>query len=162
MQIKTIAKLLTILLAIVFSNCSNHNNAKYQNLMNVFEKGDSQEIAKVLWQPQSNTVAYSSVAYNLIQKLKKPAETSLKLSLIETHSNANYTLLIFYLPWSKEEQPYYPVIIENKSNTIVGIFLPFDELDPALTKNEYKQISDIGTKWLKFIISKKFGKIYSN
>ena len=149
-------------MAIVFANCKQSMDSKYQDLITIIEKGDSQEIAKILWQPKTNEVNYNSSTISLILKLKKPDETSLKLSVFETHSNENYTLLIFNWPWSKDDLPYYPIIIEKSSNRIVGIMHPFNDLHFVLTESESKQIRDVGTKWLEFVVLERFGKTIKN
>ena len=127
-----------------------------QMLTAILEKGDKKEIEGLLWQPKNTVVDYLPITVDMILKLKRPGTSSEKLSIYKTDTSKNFTLLIFNIPWTKDTLAFLPIIIETSTNKIVGVMLPFNELQQVLSPKQNKEISGLGMIWTMFAIEKQF------
>jgi hypothetical protein len=122
----------------------------YDFIIDKLEKGDPSEFSQLLWQPKSGHINYLPITSTLLQKFKKDGDSNDKLAIHQKFTNGNYELIIFHIPWTKSDLPYCPLVLNKKTDKIVGIMLPFNELIPLLSAEESKSISELGVEWVKF------------
>ncbi|HKC37761.1 MAG TPA: hypothetical protein VKB95_16910 [Chitinophagaceae bacterium] len=125
-------------------------------LSDILQKGSKDEIEDLLWQPKTANVDYLPITFDMMLNLKRPETSTEKLSIHKTQSNKNFTLIIFNIPWKKDKFSFSPLIIENSTSKIVGVMLPFNELHQLLSKQQDKEISELGMIWTMFAIEKQF------
>lgn len=129
---------------------------EYPRIISLLEKGDPIELQQLLWHPKKGKVEYLPVTTSLIQKLKKVESNNGKLAVHQVFHSKNFELVIFNIPWSDSDVPFSPLIFHKESETIIGIMLPFNELHGLLSTSYNKEVSELSSEWLKFVIPFRF------
>lgn len=128
----------------------------YSNLISKLEKGDENSIQDLLWQPKNKIIQYLPHTVSLIQKLRKNKTTNDSLTIYQKNNKGHFELVIFEIPWVQEDIPYSPLIIDKSNSKIIGIMLPFNELEKYLSKKESKDIGYLGMIWTTFVMKYRF------
>lgn len=134
-----------------------HNKVNHPALISILEKGNSTDIRQFLFQPEDIFIDYLPATYEMLLKLKRPADSPGNLSIYKTFENGNYQLIIFNVPWNENDVPYSPIILNKIEGKIVGIMLPFNEISDYLSKKDNKIIAGLSTNWITLVMKFRFG-----
>lgn len=126
--------------------------AFYNRLVVELETGDPQAIANLLWHPKDSHIQYLPVTFEILDKLKKPADVDQLLGIHKWYRKGRYELIIFHKTWPTES-PYSPVLIDMKAEKIIGIMLPFNELHNFLPARASSAFSYLSSAWISLIVS---------
>lgn len=113
------------------------------------EEGKESALYKMLWQPKKGSVNYLPATIAMIRRLKKTERSNSGISIYKKFSKGNFELVVLHVPWL--EDTYCPLIINKFSKKIMGIKLPFPELQRHISIEEIKMIEKLGAVWLHFI-----------
>ena len=125
----------------------------YDDLISKLKNGNKESIESLLWQPKNGRINYLPVTFEMILKL-----CDLDLTIHKKIENRNFELIIFKTNNANEDFPFSPIIIDKSNTKIVGIMLPFNELNEKISIKENKRIGDLGLIWTKFAIDQRFNK----
>ena len=135
----------------------NINTTDYDDFLNQLNNLSKENIGEVFWQPKNSPINYLPVSYILIEKLL-PCSDFKSISIHKSKIKGKFEILILNTPQIESEVPYYPIIIERLTTKIVGIMLPFNELNDVFTISEKKALSKLNNFYMKFILEYRFGK----
>jgi hypothetical protein len=130
-------------------------NLDYNYLISKLERGDSNEIREMLWQPKNETINYLPNTLELIRKLKTDNLTQVRLTIHKQIHKGRFVLLIFNTSGSMDNLDFSPLLLDKDTCKIVGIMLLFNELYGHFTKKEDKEILKLSVIWTKFIFKTK-------
>ncbi|RZL05904.1 MAG: hypothetical protein EOO89_25310, partial [Pedobacter sp.] len=105
----------------------------YPGIISLLEQGGVDTVEQLLYQPNNRRIDYLPITYDLISKFKKPAIAERGLSIHKTLVKGKYQLIIFEVPWLDNKTKYSPVVFDMQASKLVGIMLPFNELQEVLS-----------------------------
>ncbi|MEO9952143.1 hypothetical protein [Nonlabens sp.] len=124
----------------------------YDNLISKLETGNENVISNLLWSPKNKTINHLPVSIELIKKLKK-IDKNYELQIHKKIKKGRFELIIFKIPWTDGDIPFSPIIIDLSNSKIIGVILPFNELNAFLSGKESKSIRYLSKQWVNFVIS---------
>ena len=139
-----------------WSKTSSPSETSLGLLAKILQKGDKEEIEKYLWQPKASHIEYLPITFDMLLKLKRPETISDNLSIYKIESKKKFSLVIFNIPWANDDFKFSPLIIENSTNKIFGVMLPFNEILRLISSKQDKEISELGGSWTMFVIERRF------
>jgi hypothetical protein len=131
----------------------------YCVLLPILQKGNPEEINNLLWQPYSKKVDYLPITLTLIQKLCTHDPNPDLLKIHKVIENGAFDLVIFSLPWVKDEFPFSPLIFDRKQRKIAGIMLPFNEILPHISEADRNAINELAFHWIMFAMANETGPV---
>jgi hypothetical protein len=127
----------------------------YKQLIQRLERFDKTDISELLF--DSEKINYLPATFTMLEKMARPFDSTQTLKVYAKYGRAKYEMAIFEVPWDDSDLKFLPLIIDKKVARIVGIMLLFDELLTVLTHLEQKQIRQLSSHWIAFVVQQRFG-----
>ena len=126
------------------------NDEWLTGLADALETGTDEAIDGYMWVAH---VQYMPATYDTLRRFKKPVGDNRRLKVHETHRSGNAALVIFDLPWVEAANHYAPILLDMKSEKIMGIILPFNELHTTvLSDRQFRSMSGLSSVWIEFLL----------
>jgi hypothetical protein len=137
-------------------NILGHDNTSWKAIIPILEKGDEAELKTLLWKSNNKPIQFLPITITMVQRLSKPDGIKERLVVHDVWRQGKFILVIFQVPWDKDDFKYSPLIIDTRNNKVAGKMLPFNELHGILTNAESNQIGELGAKWALWAFKMQF------
>lgn len=137
-----------------FFNKKNHLD--YKELVSKLENASDHELEQLLWQPKNTFIEYLDFSKDQVKKFRKNNNENQSLNVHLVFRKGIYELIIFESVVPIGETPYNPLLINAQVGKVIGVMLPFNELNGYLNKRDQQHISSLALQWTTFIIDYRF------
>ena len=127
-------------------------NIDLKKIIPVLEEGNDKALMQLLWQPASWQVDYLPITLTMLLRLKKVGSDPEGLRVHKIFDDGQSELIVFQLPWVQKEKNYSPLLVDKKTEKVIGIMQTFNEIMELMSQSQRQSAMSLSHKWVRFIM----------